>query len=249
MRTNPLVGVSRGLVRQVGRLTFGPPVACVYNPLAYARELAEAYLMRYGDAPKEVLLLGMNPGPFGMAQTGIPFGDVGMVRDFLGLRGRVGRPTREHPKRPILGLDCPHREVSGTRLWGWAQADFVTAARFFARFFVANYCPLAFMEASGRNLTPDKLPRGEQAKLFAICDQALRETCAWLRPRYAIGVGAFAGARIRVALAESGVVMGGILHPSPASPLANRGWAGQIRRQLAAMGIVLPGAENRQGGK
>jgi single-strand selective monofunctional uracil DNA glycosylase len=246
MTTHPLVAVSRALARQVGGLTFASPVACVYNPLAYASQLAEAYLVRYGSAPKEVVLLGMNPGPFGMAQTGIPFGDVAMVRDFLGLRGRVGRPAREHHKRPIQGLACPHGEVSGARLWGWVKADFGTAERFFVRFFVANYCPLAFMEASGRNLTPDKLPRGEQAPLFAACDQALRDTVAWLRPRYVIGVGAFARARIQVALAESGVVMGSLLHPSPASPLANRGWAEQARRQLAALGIALPGGEDRR---
>ncbi len=247
--THPLVAVSRALARRVGRLAFAPPVACVYNPLDYAREVAEAYLVRYGQAPKEVLLLGMNPGPFGMAQTGVPFGDVAMVRDFLGLRGQVGRPACEHPKRPVRGLACPRGEVSGARLWGWAQADFGTPQRFFARFFVANYCPLAFMEASGRNLTPDKLPLAERAPLFAACDEALREIVALLRPRHVVGVGAFASARLHVALAATGVAIGTILHPSPASPLANRGWAGQVRRQLAAMGIALPEGNTGREGK
>jgi single-strand selective monofunctional uracil DNA glycosylase len=244
---NQLVTISRVLARRVDGLTFAPPVAGVYNPLEYARELAEAYLVRYGQAPKEVLLLGMNPGPFGMAQTGVPFGDVTMVRDFLGLRGQVGRPASEHPKRPVRGLACPRGEVSGARLWGWAQADFGTPQRFFARFFVANYCPLAFMEASGRNLTPDKLPLAERAPLFAACDEALHETVALLRPRHAVGVGAFASARLQVALAGTNVAIGTILHPSPASPLANRGWAGQVRRQLAGMGIEIP--EGRTGGE
>jgi len=235
-----LIEVSCTLSRRVGRLAFAQPVAYLYNPLDYARELHDAYLSVYGQSPKEVLLLGMNPGPFGMAQTGVPFGDVAMVRDFLGLSGAVGKPLPEHPKRKVEGLACARREVSGTRLWGWARDDFGTAERFFARFFVANYCPLVFMEASARNLTPDKLPQSEQRALFTACDKALRDTVAILRPRFVVGVGAFAALRARLALADTGITIGTILHPSPASPMANRGWAEQARRQLADQGIKLP---------
>lgn len=234
-----LVAIGRELSRRVGQLSFGPPVAFVYNPLDYARVLHEAYVQRYGRGPKEAVLVGMNPGPFGMAQTGVPFGDVTMVRDFLGLTGRVSRPALEHPKRCVQGLDCPRSEVSGTRLWGWARDEFGTAEAFFARFFVANYCPLVFMESSARNLTPDKLPAPEQKQLFAVCDQALRDTVAWLQPRHVVGIGAFAAQRAHVALAGTGVTIGTVLHPSPASPLANRGWAAQARQQLADLGIEL----------
>jgi single-strand selective monofunctional uracil DNA glycosylase len=233
-----LVAISRELSGRVDQLAFAS--AFVYNPLDYAWQLHRAYLERFGQPVKEVVLLGMNPGPFGMAQTGVPFGDVAMVRGFLGLMGRVGRPKRQHPKRPVQGLDCPRSEVSGTRLWGWAKQDFGTPERFFSRFFVANYCPLVFMEASGRNLTPDKLPARQQKALFAVCDEGLRKTVAYLQPRYLVGVGAFAAERARAALAGSEVVVGSILHPSPASPLANRGWARQARQQLAALGIALP---------
>jgi single-strand selective monofunctional uracil DNA glycosylase len=237
--TDSLMKVSRALSSRVGQLAFAEPVAYVYNPLDYARTLHEAYLGRFGQAPKEVLLLGMNPGPFGMAQTGIPFGDVAVVRDFLGLEGEVRRPEREHPKRKVDGMACARSEVSGTRLWGWARDDFGTAKRFFERFFVANYCPLVFMEASARNLTPDKLPRREQGALFAACDEALRHVVEVLRPRFVVGVGAFAAERARQALTGAPVVIGTILHPSPASPMANRGWAAQARRQLAELGIVI----------
>ena len=235
----PLVAVSRALARRVGQLAFAAPVAYVYNPLHYAQSLHEAYLARYGQASKEVVLLGMNPGPFGMAQTGIPFGDVTMVRDFLGLDGKVGRPKQEHPKRKVEGLACARSEVSGTRLWGWAKGEFGTAERFFERFFVANYCPLVFMEASARNLTPDKLPRYEQQALFAACDEALRDMVSILRPRFVVGVGAFAAERARRALDATSVTLGTILHPSPASPMANRGWAVQAQRQLADLGIAM----------
>jgi single-strand selective monofunctional uracil DNA glycosylase len=235
-----LVDISRALSQRVARLRFAAPVSCVYNPLEYARAPHELYVTRYGGGPKEVLLLGMNPGPFGMVQTGVPFGDVGMVRDWLGIDAPVVKPAQEHPKRPVLGFGCSRSEVSGTRLWGWARDRFGTPQEFFERFFVANYCPLAFMEESARNLTPDKLPAAEQQALSSMCDEALRELVRALRPRLVIGVGGFAERRARAALAGENVRVGTILHPSPASPLANRGWAPAIEQQLEALGVALP---------
>lgn len=238
--SSPLVEVSRSLAKRVAPLRFAPPVACTYNPLIYAREPHERYLERYGAAaPREVLLVGMNPGPFGMVQTGVPFGDVAMVRDWLGISGRVESPKEAHPKRPVLGFDCPRSEVSGSRLWGWARDRFETPERFFERFFVWNYCPLAFVEESGRNRPPDKLPAAEQQKLFAVCDDALRGVVAALRPSIVIGVGGFAEKRARAAL-DGTCRIGCILHPSPANPAANRGWAEAIERQLAELGVELP---------
>jgi single-strand selective monofunctional uracil DNA glycosylase len=238
--TDKLVSISRTLCAQVERLRFAAPITHVYNPLCYARAPHERYLRRHGGAPKEVVLLGMNPGPFGMAQTGVPFGDVTLVRDWLGIEAAVERPPREHPKRPVLGFACPRGEVSGARLWGWARARFGTPERFFARFFVLNYCPLVFMQASGRNFTPDRLPAQGRAPLFAACDEALRRSIDTLRPALVVGVGAFAAARARVALGEAPTRIGSILHPSPASPAANRGWRRSVERSLRAMGIDLP---------
>jgi single-strand selective monofunctional uracil DNA glycosylase len=234
-----LVEISRSLSARVATLRFADPVCCVYNPLEYARAPHELYLSRYGVGPKEVLLLGMNPGPFGMAQTGVPFGDVTMVRDWMGIVAPVTKPRDEHPKRPVLGFDCHRTEVSGTRLWGWAGQRFGTPERFFERFFVVNYCPLAFVNSSGANLTPDKLPADEQRPLLAACDEALREVVRQLQPRIVIGVGGFAERRARAALASENVAIGTILHPSPASPLANRGWAETIERQLQSLGVTL----------
>jgi len=235
-----LTQISRELSEAVGKLAFAEPVAVVYNPLAYAWESHAAYLERWGRGHKQVILLGMNPGPFGMVQTGVPFGDVGLVRDFLGVRAQVKRPEREHPARPVQGFDCKRSEVSGRRLWGWARATFGTPERFFERFFVVNYCPLAFVEASGKNRTPDKLPKSEQEPLFAACDAALRATVAELAPEQVIGVGAFAEARARKALTAPGVRIGSILHPSPASPRANQGWERIASEELRQSGILLP---------
>jgi len=233
-----LVSISRELSQKVDKLRFAAPVTHIYNPLAYAREPHERYLTKWGNAPKRALLLGMNPGPFGMAQTGVPFGDIGMVRDFLGVTGKVGRPTAEHPKRPIAGFDCPRGEVSGQRLWGFAQARFGTPAKFFQHFFVVNYCPLAFMEDSGANRTPDKLPKTEQAPLFAACDAALAAIVTELAPKFVIGVGAFATARAKLALPSFGGVIATISHPSPASPKANRGWAELVEKELQGHGLA-----------
>lgn len=235
-----LVEISRELSRAVSELAFSRPVAHVYNPLEYASEPHEAYLERYGAGEKEILLLGMNPGPFGMAQTGVPFGDVGWVRDWLGIEAPVDRPRSEHPKRPVLGFSCARAEISGSRLWGWAAARFGSSAAFFSRFFVVNYCPLVFLESSAKNRTPDKLPAMEQNALFAACDRALRQVVLRLAPKHVVGVGAFAAKRAQVALADAPVIVSMILHPSPANPRANQGWAQLIEDQLLQSGIVLP---------
>ncbi len=235
-----LVDISRALARRVDKLQFAPPVTHVYNPLTYAAAVHESYLRRFGSGHKRVVCLGMNPGPFGMVQTGVPFGDVSMVRDWMDIGGAVEQPKRQHPRRPIQGLACTRTEVSGTRLWGWARTRFGTPERFFKDFFVVNYCPLAFVEDSGRNRTPDKLPANEQARLFECCDEALRLTVNLLRPTFVVGIGAFATARARAVLGANSVTVTSILHPSPASPLANKDWAGTVERQLAAAGVPLP---------
>ena len=198
------------------------------------------YLERYaGVGELQAVLLGMNPGPWGMAQTGIPFGEVGLVRDWLGIECAVDRPESEHPKRPVEGFDCGRSEVSGSRLWGWARDRYGTPQAFFSRFFVANYCPLMFLEAGGRNRTPDRLPRAERARLTAVCDRALRETVELLEPSCVIGVGRFAEQRANGALDGLGVRVGRVLHPSPANPAANRDWQGTIQAQLATFGLDL----------
>jgi single-strand selective monofunctional uracil DNA glycosylase len=234
---NELVRAARQLRSAVSDLKFSAPVACVYNPLNYAWPAHATYLRRFGNSRKRVVFLGMNPGPFGMTQTGVPFGEVAAVRDWLGINARIGKPAQEHPRRPIEGFACRRSEVSGLRWWGLFARRFGRAEEFFQAHFVANYCPLAFVEESGRNLTPDKLPAREVAPLYAACDRHLRRVIAALQPEWLIGVGDFAERRARALLANSGVTLGKILHPSPASPAANRDWAGQVTRQLESLGV------------
>ena len=228
---------TRQLCREVAGLRFGPPVTHVYNPLVYAARAHDAYVRAYGDGPKRVVFLGMNPGPFGMAQTGVPFGDVKRVRDFLGIEAKIGKPEREHPKRPVLGFACPRGEMSGARVWDAIADHFGTPKRFFADHYIANYCPLIFIERSGRNRTPDKLPAGERAPLFAACDRHLRRVANLFEPEWLVGIGAFAEGRARAVLSTPGLRIGRVLHPSPASPKANRDWAGEAKRELVALGV------------
>lgn len=237
---------TRRLARAAGRLadrvdaiTFAPPVTHVYNPLRYAWRPHRRYLEWAPDRPR-ALFLGMNPGPWGMAQTGVPFGEIESVRDWIGIRGDVRKPDPEHPRRPIEGFSCPRSEVSGRRLWGLFRQRFGTPGAFFAEHFVANYCPLVFMEASGRNRTPDKLAVAERRLLRDACDDHLRQVLEILRPRFAIGVGAFAEdclRRVAEAIGPTSPPVTRILHPSPASPAANRDWAGAVTRQLTEAGV------------
>jgi single-strand selective monofunctional uracil DNA glycosylase len=237
-----LIPIYDQLSERLDRLAFGPPVAVVYNPLDYARAPATAYLERFGRECGRVLFLGMNPGPFGMVQTGVPFGEVAAARDWLRLEAPVERPPREHPKRPIEGFACRRAEVSGQRLWGLFKDLFGTPDRFFARAFVANYCPLAFVEESGANRTPDKLPAAEREPLFTACDEALVEIVRALQPSHLIGVGDFAKKRAEVVMKRAAITVpvASILHPSPASPRANRGWADEARRALQALELGWP---------
>ncbi len=230
-----LVAISRSLARAADKLTFGPPVTHVYNPLIYAAKAHEAYLRQWGHNGIEILFLGMNPGPFGMAQTGVPFGEVSIVRDWLGIEETIGHPSSEHPKRPIEGFHCLRSEVSGQRYWDWAKQNFGTPKAFFARHFVTNYCPLIFLEESGRNRTPNKLTSSEQKPLFLACDQALRAVVDLLKPKIVVGIGRFAEAQALKALDGKDVTVGTILHPSPASPAANRGWAKMADAQLGEL--------------
>lgn len=231
-----LIVAARSLSTRVDALNFSPPVSHVYNPLAYARAPHEIYLRRYGATTKKVVFLGMNPGPFGMVQCGVPFGEIEIVRNWMGIEAAVEKPLAENPKRPIEGFSCTRSEVSGRRLWGLFRERFAAADTFFADHFVANYCPLAFFD-NGRNLTPDKLPNSEATQLYAACDEHLVSLVNTLRPEWVIGVGGFAEARALAVLSNSGVRIGRILHPSPASPAANRGWSEAATKQLVALGI------------
>jgi single-strand selective monofunctional uracil DNA glycosylase len=230
------------LSRSLAGLELPPGATHVYNPLEYARPMYEAYLRTYGNDRKRVLFLGMNPGPFGMAQTGVPFGEVEAVRDYLKLSAPVARPRNEHPKRLIAGLACKRSEVSGKRLWGLFASRFPDPAAFFAQHFVVNYCPLVYMEESGCNLTPDKLPRALGERIETVCDKHLAVLLDQFEPQWVIGVGQFASERAQAVLGKRKLSIGTIPHPSPANPAANKNWGGQALTDLVKLGVWAAGA-------
>lgn len=234
-----LIASTRRLSEELQPLRFGSPAAWVYRPLEYAWKPHQRYLERFAKGRKRVVFLGMNPGPFGMVQTGVPFGEVAAVRDWMGVHEPVGKPAAEHPKRPVEGFACQRSEVSGRRFWGLFAERFGTADAFFKDHFVLNYCPLVWMSETGANLTPDKLPATDMAPVEQACLKHLGEVISLLRPSFLIGVGAFAEERLRRAAVVCGseARIGRILHPSPASPAANRGWAQAASRQLADLGV------------
>ena len=234
-----LIASTQRLADELRDLDFSPPVACVYRPLDYAWRAHKQYLERYGRGKKRIVFLGMNPGPFGMAQTGVPFGEVAAVRGWMGIETPVDKPANEHPKRPIEGFKCMRSEVSGRRLWGLFSERFEKADDFFKDHFVLNFCPLVWMSATGANLTPDKLSAKEMAPVEAACQKHLQEVIAILEPSWLIGVGGFAEERLKRAAdaCESKAAVGRVLHPSPASPAANRGWSEAAGKQLATLGV------------
>ncbi len=214
-------------------------LGAVYDTSEYAWEASKRYLDRFGEERgREALFVGMNPGPWGMAQTGVPFGDVVAVRDWMGITAEVGTPAQEVPKRKVVGFALERREGSGKRLWGWAEQTYGTAEAFFERFFVWNYCPLLFLDTTNnRNRTPDKLFKADRDAIYPTCDAMLRLVAEHVQPRWILGVGKFGEARAREVFEEGEYQIGSILHPSPASPKANKGWAPQAEAELDALGV------------
>lgn len=236
-----LLAEARTLAESCANLRFEERVHYVYNAFDYALKGYEAYLDRFARTKKRVLYLGMNPGPWGMAQTGVPFGEINAVRNWMGLHADIGKPPREHPGRPIEGFHCTRSEVSGRRLWSLFAELYGTAEAFFASAFVVNYCPLSFLAESGANITPDKLAATSRLPLESACNQHLRAVIGILQPDLLVGVGGFATNCLQ-GLDLPDARIGTLLHPSPASPVANREWPERPRRQLEAMGIIGPNA-------
>ena len=224
-------------------LKHDPKVTHVYNPIEYALELHKDFLSKYVTGKRKVLFLGMNPGPWGMAQTGVPFGEVNMVRDWLDIKGQVQQPAQIHPKRPIEGLNCVRREVSGERFWNLIK-DLTKNHKdnFFNECAVYNHCPLAYMATSGKNVTPVEMKATFKNEIFDLCDDALADVINLLDTKIVIGIGRHAVQRAEKVIEKNhleGIQVHFLNHPSPASASANKmGWDVIARQQLNDCGIV-----------
>ena len=210
-----------------------------YNPLNYAWDAHEAYLRKMGGGGARTVILGMTPGPHGMGQMGIPFAATSVVRDLLGITGiPVDQPEVVDSRRPVVGLEYPREEVSGTRLWGLLTEYYGDVGAIASSVFLVNHCPLMlFSGPRAANITPDKVAGPTAQVLLERCDQHLREVVSALNADQVIGIGKFAESRARSALVDEAVKIVGCWHPSPASPLANRNGGADWRVNVRA---VLP---------
>ena len=234
--TEAVIRAAHALRERCSRLLpdLPPPVAHALNPLDYARAPHEEYIRRFSGLGSHTILLGMNPGPWGMGQTGVPFGDVNAVRELLDIRDLpVNQPPNQHPNRPVHGLSSRRGEVSGTRLWGALAELFGTADEIHAHLFVLNHCPLLMYNADGQNITPDKLRGPIADDLLAACDEHLQAVADALGTLRIIGVGRYAERRATSVFGGTAIEVDSIPHPSPANPLANRD-GGAIWRGIVA---------------
>ncbi len=233
-RADAAVAAAAWLRDAIETVDVGDKVAVTYNPLRYAWAPHEAFLRRFGATRKKALLVGMNPGPWGMAQNGIPFGTASVVKGWLGLDGHpVGQPDEVHPKRPVHGWACTRDEKSGERVWGFLRAMYGTPERALSELMIANHCPLLLYAESGANITPDKLRKAEREALFEVCDEGVRRIARALEPEVLIGVGAYAEERCAAIAEGTDWAVDRIPHPSPASPLANKDGGIHWRRAVA----------------
>ena len=236
--TEKLLTRTKAFSAQVDALTFTFD-GYIYNPLNYAWAPHALYLTRFVHPKPKAFFLGMNPGPFGMMQTGVPFGEINFVKNWMHLQAPVEKPKREHPSRPVLGFDCPRSEGSGKRFWGLFSQRYPNADDFFASNAVFNYCPLGFLEPgkTAKNFTPDHLPREEKAKLEALCDAYLHDILELLEPQILIGVGKYAQAKLEKLNPDTSKIISSIIHPSPGNPQANRGWNEKTTQKLVELGV------------
>jgi single-strand selective monofunctional uracil DNA glycosylase len=164
----------------------------------------------------------------------VPFGDIKTVKEWLKVTGKVHPPKKQHPKRPIEGMQVKKREVSGQRLWGLFQAMAGSPEVFFKHCLVYNYCPLCFIDSTGKNLAPNNLSPAERSKLTSLCDEAMRDIIQLLQPHTLVGVGKWTEDRLNRIQKEFNlsVRVVGIMHPSPLNSRANTDFSGKVRAEL-----------------
>lgn len=194
-----------------------------YHVFDYAYDPFWEYICRYGKNEKKNIFLGINPGPFGMMQNGIPFGAMSIVKDWLSIKAPIKTPQIQHPMRVIKGWKETREEESGARLWGLAKKVFVNPENFFKENFVLNYCPLGFIDEVGKNVTPDKLPQELREQVEKICDNFLSFFVEIYKPDLILGVGRYAEKQAqKINSLNLKVVY--LPHPSPLNPQSYQLW-------------------------
>ncbi len=165
----------------------------VYNVFEYAWQGWEAYIHKCAKLSAKIMLLGINPGPHGMLQTGIPFGSISAVRNYIGIHDAdIKQPTVLHKNRPVDGMKYTKEEQSGLLLWNTIESLFTNSLNFFSHCFVINYCPLAFFTQKGENITPDKLGTEERKDVEHRCTSHLLEYLNIFNTSLILAIGRYA---------------------------------------------------------
>ncbi|XP_076299726.1 single-strand-selective monofunctional uracil-DNA glycosylase isoform X2 [Lasioglossum baleicum] len=234
-----LLSLERNLTTELGKFTFRLPIEYVYSPLEYAFNIHSMYVKKYCSTTKKILFLGMNPGPWGMSQTGVPFGEINMVRDWLKICGPVGKPAKEQPDRKVTGFQCTRSEVSGKRLWGLFKELCGNPENFFEHAYIHNYCPIAFMDKKGRNITPSEIKGAEIAKVHSACDKVLADIIRLLKVEILIGIGIYAEKRSQLVVQSHKLPIKILCLPHPSPRAANnKNWSEKATKKLSEFGLL-----------
>ncbi|XP_073999923.1 single-strand selective monofunctional uracil DNA glycosylase-like isoform X2 [Rhodnius prolixus] len=177
----------------------------------------------------------MNPGPWGMMQNGVPFGETNSVRDFLDLFGTVHKPDREHPSKPVLGFSCSRSEISGRRFWELARVlGAGSPHQFFKHAFVHNYFPLCLLSSNGKNITPSELKANVKKEIERACDECLVEVLLLLEIEVVVAIGRFVEKRVQKLCSRANLPIQVVFisHPSPRNPSSNRDWLNKTKNLI-----------------
>lgn len=242
------------LAREISRSTGW----LVVNPGSYGERWHARFRRTYPLRRNPLLFCGLNPGPYGMAQTGVPFTDLKRLRAELPRLATELEATGSAlvppglapaPLRPFLTRTF---ESSSVRVYRFLALVRETAEAALRDVVFVNPCPLLFVERrSGENRTPADLPRElrraagtaragleRAARLMAAFDAARLEVVTRaverLEPRGAVLLGrdvaAVIGDSLRARLGARAVVEWE--HPARAVPDRwARGLASELRRR------------------
>jgi single-strand selective monofunctional uracil DNA glycosylase len=243
------------MARQLARATGW----LVLNPGRYGERWHARFRRAYPMSPRPLLVFGLNPGPYGMAQTGVPFTDLkrlesalpGLWKDLVASGEPVTRPGLAPPS---LARHLTRTfESSSVRVYRFLERAYGRPELALREVVFVNPCPLLFIDPeTGANRTPADLPRALRARKAAELVHAFEElrratvleAVAELEPRGAILLGrdvaAAVGEALRAALGARSVVEWE--HPARAVPETwSRGLADELRKR----GLLRPLAKSR----
>ncbi|XP_076299727.1 single-strand-selective monofunctional uracil-DNA glycosylase isoform X3 [Lasioglossum baleicum] len=159
--------------------------------------------------------------------------------NFFIICGPVGKPAKEQPDRKVTGFQCTRSEVSGKRLWGLFKELCGNPENFFEHAYIHNYCPIAFMDKKGRNITPSEIKGAEIAKVHSACDKVLADIIRLLKVEILIGIGIYAEKRSQLVVQSHKLPIKILCLPHPSPRAANnKNWSEKATKKLSEFGLL-----------